>query len=412
MKNFNRIMVAVIALIVLIFAGANLILINHKSTDSGRPYRVEINRIALEIKEKGFESVDLSKYSYVTAIQKSSADNLAFYNGESDYMLREIDGEIYRFDYLVSGENDRSIIVMVNIILGVMSALMIGIMLFIRTKILSPFDKLKEVPYELSRGNLTMPIKESKSRFFGRFMWGVDLLRENMEQQKQRELALQKEKKTLLLSLSHDIKTPLAAIKLYAKALSKGLYTDKKKQLEIVENINQKADEIENFVTQIIKASSEDFLELEVNNGEFYLSELMNSITLYYREKLSLVHIDFCIGKYCDCILKGDVDRSIEVLQNIIENAVKYGDGGCIEILFDEEEGCQLVIVRNSGCTLPDAELLHIFDSFWRGSNSDGKSGSGLGLYICRQLMNKMGGDIFAEIKESHMTVTAVFSKV
>lgn len=195
MKNFNRIMVAVIALIVLIFAGANLILINHKSTDSGRPYRVEINRIALEIKEKGFERVDLSKYSYVTAIQKSSADNLAFYNGESDYMLREIDGEIYRFDYLVSGENDRSIIVMVNIILGVMSALMIGIMLFIRTKILSPFDKLKEVPYELSRGNLTMPIKESKSRFFGRFMWGVDLLRENMEQQKQRELALQKEKR-------------------------------------------------------------------------------------------------------------------------------------------------------------------------------------------------------------------------
>ncbi len=412
MKNYNRIMAAVIALIVLIFAGANLLLKNYKSIGGGRPYRVEVNRIALEIKEKGFEEVDLSKYQYVTAIQKLSADKLDFYNGESDYMLREIDGEIYRLDYFVSTENDSGMIIIVNIILGVMSALIIGIMLFIRTRILSPFDKLRELPYELSRGNLTLPIKESKSRFFGRFLWGVDLLRENLEQQKQREHALQKEKKTLLLSLSHDIKTPLAAIKLYTKALSKGLYTDKKKQLEIVENINKKADEIENFITQIIRASREDFLELEVNNGEFYLSELMNSITLYYKEKLSLVHVDFCIEKYCDCILKGDVERSIEVLQNIIENAVKYGDGKCIDILFDEEEGCQLVIIRNSGCTLPDTELLHIFDSFWRGSNSEGKSGSGLGLYICRQLMNKMDGEIFAEISEGYMTVTVVFSKV
>lgn len=412
MKNYNRIMAAVIALIVLIFAGANLLLKNYKRIGGGRPYRVEVNRIALEIKEKGFEEVDLSKYQYVTAIQKLSADKLDFYNGESDYMLREIDGEIYRLDYFVSTENDSSMIIIVNIILGVMSALIIGIMLFILTRILSPFDKLRELPYELSRGNLTLPIKESKSRFFGRFLWGVDLLRENLEQQKQRELALQKEKKTLLLSLSHDIKTPLAAIKLYTKALSKGLYTDKKKQLEIVENINKKADEIEDFITQIIRASREDFLELEVNNGEFYLSELMNSITLYYKEKLSLVHVDFCIEKYCDCILKGDVERSIEVLQNIIENAVKYGDGKCIDILFDEEEGCQLVIIRNSGCTLPDTELLHIFDSFWRGSNSEGKSGSGLGLYICRQLMNKMGGEIFAEISEGYMTVTVVFSKV
>ncbi len=412
MKNYNRIMAAVIALIVLIFAGANLLLKNYKRIGGGRPYRVEVNRIALEIKEKGFEEVDLSKYQYVTAIQKLSADKLDFYNGESDYMLREIDGEIYRLDYFVSTENDSSMIIIVNIILGVMSALIIGIMLFIRTRILSPFDRLRELPYELSRGNLTLPIKESKSRFFGRFLWGVDLLRENLEQQKQRELALQKEKKTLLLSLSHDIKTPLAAIKLYTKALSKGLYTDKKKQLEIVENINKKADEIEDFITQIIKASREDFLELEVNNGEFYLSELMNSITLYYKEKLSLVHVDFCIEKYCDCILKGDVERSIEVLQNIIENAVKYGDGKCIDILFDEEEGCQLVIIKNSGCTLPDTELLHIFDSFWRGSNSEGKSGSGLGLYICRQLMNKMGGEIFAEISKGYMTVTVVFSKV
>ena len=86
----------------------------------------------------------------------------------------------------------------------------------------------------------------------------------------------------LLLSLSHDIKTPLSAIKLYSKALSKGLYDSREKQNEIAENINLKADEIESYVSQIITASREDFLSLEVTVDEFYLSELITSTIFLY----------------------------------------------------------------------------------------------------------------------------------
>ena len=106
------------------------------------------------------------------------------------------------------------------------------------------FYHLRELPYELSKGNLNTPLKESKSRYFGRFIWGMDLLRERLEVQKQEELRLQKENKTLLLSIMHDIKTPLSAIKLYAKALSKNLY-EGDRQIEIAENINDRADDIE-----------------------------------------------------------------------------------------------------------------------------------------------------------------------
>ena len=408
MKAFNRISAVVTSVIIIVFIAANAVLFTEKN-DSGRPYLVEVSRLVRQIENDSLENISLSECEYVTNVKKSGEN---FYNSDSDYVIREINGELYRFDYTANDTADKKkLIFTVNIILGIMAALMIAVMGYIRVKILRPFEQLTDVPYELSKGNLTAPVKETKNRFFGRFIWGVDMLRENMEQQKERELKLQKDKKMLLLSLSHDIKTPLSAIKLYSKALSKGLYTSPEKQLEIAENINAKADEIESYVSEIITASREDFLSLEVNNGEFYLSELVNKISIYYTEKLSLIKTDFAILRYTDCILNGDIDRSVEVLQNIMENAIKYGDGKEIDICFSEEDGCILVTVRNSGCTLPDTDLPHIFDSFWRGANAENEKGSGLGLYICRQLMHKMNGEIFAEIKDGFMYVTAVFAK-
>lgn len=407
MKAFNRIFAAVIAVLALLFAAANIILAADGS-GGGRPYRVEINRLALQIETEG--RADISDCEYVTNIERYGEN---FYSTESDYVVREINGELYRFDYKTEVGGDRTrLAVTVNVILGVMAVLIISVMVYVKFAVLAPFEKLTDVPYELSKGNLTAPVKETKNRFFGRFLWGVDMLRENIEQQKVRELELQKEKKMLLLSLSHDIKTPLSAIKLYSKALSKGLYESREKQLDIAESINSKADEIESYVSQIVTASKEDFLSFDVNVGEFYLSELVARIKGYYAEKLSLIGTDFSVSDYSDCLLSGDVDRSVEVVQNVMENAVKYGDGNIISLSFSEEDGCILVTVRNSGCTLADTDLPHVFESFWRGTNAEKISGSGLGLYISRKLMRKMNGEIFAEIRGGYMYVTAVFAKV
>lgn len=407
MKAFNRIFAAVILVLIVLFAAANIILAADVS-GSGRPYRVEINRLALQIEEYGH--ADISDCEYVTNIERYGEN---FYGTESDYAVREINGELYRFDYKTDGGSVRArITVTVNVILGVMAAVIISVMLYVKFAVLAPFERLTDVPYELSKGNLTAPVKETKNRFFGRFIWGVDMLRENIEQQKARELELQKEKKMLLLSLSHDIKTPLSAIKLYSKALSKGLYESREKQFEIAESINSKADEIESYVSQIVTASKEDFLSFDVNMGEFYLSELVARIKGYYVEKLSLIGTDFSVSGFSDCLLSGDIDRSVEVVQNVMENAVKYGDGSSISLSFSEEDGCILAAVRNSGCTLADTDLPHVFESFWRGTNAEKIAGSGLGLYISRKLMRKMNGEIFAEICDGNMCVTAVFAKV
>lgn len=416
MKSFYKLYAVILTGLALIFIAANLFLIRIEKSDSGRPYRVEALRIANEIEQNGLESIQLANYHYIINIEVYHEDapmlSLLENSMDNDYLIQQINGTLYRFDYRTpSNEQQNNVIIAVNIALILMSLVILAILAYIRCKILKPFHALREVPYELSRGNLTIPVKENKNQFLGKFVWGINMLRENMEQQKQRELALMHDKKTLVLSISHDIKTPLSAIKLYSQALSRGLYKDAAKKIEIAESINEKADEIEKFISQIIKASNEDFLNLEVSKGEFYLTELIYKISEYYKEKLELIRITFTIDNYSDCLLKGDLDRSIEVLQNIIENAVKYGDGHYIKIAFAEESGCQLITVQNSGCTLSETELPHIFDSFWRGSNTGSNAGSGLGLAICRQLMHKMNGDIFADTQNNTMCITLVFGK-
>nr|MCR4624842.1 HAMP domain-containing histidine kinase [Lachnospiraceae bacterium] len=295
--------------------------------------------------------------------------------------------------------------------MGIVFLFVIIMLLYVRNRILAPFDSISNLPEELAKGNITVPLKAQKSGFFGRFIWGLDLLRERLEKGRQQDLETQKNNKSLILSLSHDIKTPLSIIELNSKALERGLYENNKEKKERIAGvINEKCGEIKSYVDQIIQASKEDFLELEVNNREFYLAEIMNSIKTVYADKMELLQIEFKIDEYSDCMLKGDPDRAVEVMQNLLENAVKYGDGQKIEISFAREENSQLISVANTGCTLGDEELPHIFDSFWRGSNTGSNTGSGLGLYICRQIMNRMGGEVFAEIKDGMMIITAVFN--
>lgn len=407
MKTYRKVCAAAMGLVLLVFILANIIICNTDILGKGRPYRVEVERLALAIEEEGYGNLDLSGCEYVVRVERLDG---GFRHTDSDHAVREIDGELYRFDYVSenSGGKGRAIIA-VNLALCMMAAAVTFVLAFVRSQILLPFERLSNVPYELAKGNLTVPLREERSRFFGRFVWGLDLLRENLEERRQRELALQRENKTLLLSLSHDLKTPLSAIKLYADALRKNLYPDRERQAEVAGKINGKANEIEEYVSRIIAASREDVLSLEVENSEFYLSDLMKQIRDYYVEKLAGRKTEFHMAEYGDCLLSGDPDRSVEVLQNLMENAIKYGDGRVIEIGISEEEDCRLITVKSSGCTLSDAELPHIFDSFWRGANARNIPGSGLGLYICRQLMHRMNGEIFARAEDGNLSVTVVF---
>lgn len=95
-------------------------------------------------------------------------------------------------------------------------------------------------------------------------------------------------------------------------------------------------------------------------------------------------------------LLHADLDRLYEAVGNMIENAYKYGDGKVIHMYVTKEEQFLLLHIFNSGIPLPEGEIPHVFESFFRGSNVKENQGNGLGLYICSEIMKKMMGDIYA----------------
>lgn len=405
MKSYNRLMAAAAVLFAVLFAVINLI-VPYGSKEQDRTYIVEAERLVRTI-EAG-EQPDISGTRYITSVTADDGSE-GFYSDNGEYIYRRTSKGVYRFGIKKSGEGSTRLIL--NLTAAAAALITFGVLIYLKNRLVKPFNELSELPYELSKGNLTVPLKENSGRYFGRFIWGTDMLRESLEQQKERELALHKDKQTLLLSISHDIKSPLSAIKLSVRALQKGIYKDEARRDEVVSGIGDRADEIERYVTSLINSVNDDFLSFTVKDGEEYLSAVAGRIEHYYKDKLALTHTSFVVGEYSDCLIKCDPDRAEEVLQNIIENAIKYGDGREIALSFSEEEDCRLITVSNTGCTLPREELIHIFDSFRRGTNVGSKPGSGLGLYICRQLMTLMGGDIFARIEDGRMNVTTVFRK-
>lgn len=422
MKKYNQIMILSVVVYVFLAIFTGVILFKMQKDDN-HEYRVESQRIISQITDvQQINHFDLSQYEYsqdISFLDEAETDQTiinAFYQEPNDsyvhivpfYQNQQLIGYI-KITYLLPQYNVKDICIILQISLLILEIFILSILVILKKTIILPFQKLTNMPIELSKGHFKDDIKEEKNRYFGQFIWGMSQLKDELDVSKKRQLELLKEKKRMLLSLSHDMKTPLNLIKLYSKALYQDVYHDEKSQKYAIQQIGIKTNEIERYIDEIVQSSREDILDLQVQNQEFYLQDLINKVMSIYQEQCSLRQIELIVSPFENKIINGDLERSQEVFENILENAFKYGDGRKIEISFYEEDYCQLIRIFNTGESVSDTEFNHIFESFYRGSNSKGKQGHGLGLYICHELMSKMDGAIFAEKNDNGMAFILVF---
>ena len=287
-----------------------------------------------------------------------------------------------------------AIIVVIYILLVLLCTLYL---LYLNRTVIRPFSKLQHFAGRVARGHLDVPLNMERNNWFGAFSESFDLMREELAAARQSEYEANRSKKELVASLSHDIKTPLSSIKAVSE-LMMALNRDEKQQKQL-RTIHNKAEQIDLLVTDMFHATLEELEELQVNVTETYSSVLADIIQ----------HVNHYDNIICapvpEVMVLADVRRLQQVFDNVISNANKYA-GTLVHIDFQIRDQALEVSISDSGKGIPEEELPLIWGKFRRGSNAEGQSGSGLGLYISKYLMEQMHGDISGCNREDGFTVT------
>ena len=288
-----------------------------------------------------------------------------------------------------------------NICLAAATIIALGICIYISRTVLHPFEKLSDYPEKLSKNEITEKLPETKNRMFGKFIWGINMLSDNMQNKQKRVDELSRDHMTMLTTIAHGIKTPVANIKLYADAISTGLYQENgeinKSDAEIAGKISKNADDITDIVKDLIDKASDTVVVFEPDIQTFYLKELIDFLEEEYSNRLNVLDIPYTFDMNHNAIVKSDKSGICRILSQLMDNAIKYGNGDGISVNLSKEEDGFYFVVKNKGSVLDENEMAYIFNSFWRGSNADKTNGSGIGLFEARTIAQNLDGDIYVK---------------
>lgn len=276
--------------------------------------------------------------------------------------------------------------------------------IYIDRKVIMPFNKLSSYPEKIAKNETGEHIPESKERYFGKYIWGMNMLSDRLSGDRKKLHALEKEKQTLLSSIAHGIKTPVANIRLYAQALKSGLYrkdgVPDPDDAMVAEKIEKNTQDIEDIVKDLLNAASKSIVEYEPHIDQFYLSEIEDWLKDEYSNRMAVLKINFEIDCRSRVMISSDKSGIIRVLTQFIENAIKYSDGNRIGVVIDKTDEGYEFTVSNTGSRVPDNEEKYVFNSFYRGSNSENVEGNGLGLYEASFIARKLGGTVVTRFNE------------
>ncbi len=274
--------------------------------------------------------------------------------------------------------------------------------IYVYFNILRPFQRFSEYPVKLSKGLATEGIPETKNRLFGKYVWGMNMLNDKLEADRRQIDRLMYDRKQFVSIIAHGIKTPVANIKLYSEAIETGLYrggVPDEKDKEVAAKIGKNADDIAKLVSEILDDPGSLKSSYEPEISSFYLADIKTRITDDFSNRLKVSNIPFSIELQGNPMVTSDFEAVVRCIAQIMENAIKYGDGTGIAMKLYRQDDMTFISVRNNGATLSESELPFVFNCYWRGSNSTEKEGSGIGLYEVRSIIRTLGGDVMMKVE-------------
>lgn len=208
------------------------------------------------------------------------------------------------------------------------------------------------------------------------------------------ELIVSRNQNNFLLSVTHELKTPIASIKLYMQTLQKRNLSEEKRN-EIIEKVLQQNEQLALLIDNILNATRLENKKLIANKEQLEVSKFLDAIVERYKRQYPQIEIVNHVEKS----ISEKIDPFIfeTIVNNLIENAIKYGaSGGKITVELQKIEDTLKLRVKDNGPGIPTEYQKDIFKKFYRVGNEETRTqrGSGLGLFIVKELAHLHKGKI------------------
>lgn len=280
-----------------------------------------------------------------------------------------------------------------NIFYFVLSAICVVFFIIVFTYIyfavLRPFYKMKEFAEKIACGNFDLPLDYERSNYFGDFTWAFDSMRREITRTRLSEREAVENNKTIIATLSHDIRTPIASIRAYAEGLDAYLDSTPEKRARYYSTIIKKCDEVSKLTNDLFLHSISDLDKLRISEEKVELCSFLESVV---EEIFENNNINFNASKE-QIVVLADRNRLMQVCENIINNSRKYAKTA-IDLSVTVNNGFAQIKFKDYGNGIPDEDIPFIFDKFYRGKNCGSEQGSGLGLYIVKYITEKLKGRV------------------
>lgn len=289
---------------------------------------------------------------------------------------------------------------------------------FMYSEFIRPLKKLKEGADRIKEGNLDDDVEINSKDEIGELCASFNAMRAELKESIEARIIYEKQNRDLISNISHDLKTPITAIKGYVEGIMDGVADTPEKMDRYIKTIYNKANDMDVLINELSLYSKIDsniipynFRKIDINA---YFKDCVDEIGSDLEQKGMM----FSYSNYCSAnvAVMADPEQLKRVMNNIINNACKYTNKakGKVSITLKELDRKIQVAIKDNGIGISKEDLPNIFRRTYRADMSrNSAGGSGLGLSICKKIIEEHGGEIWAESRlRSGTTIFFTLNKI
>ena len=346
----------------------------------------------------------------------NTSENGVYLGGQAQALVKQVD-----FLY-EDGEKGSAFIVtdvsnmipevqefVVDIGMGLLMVLVLTALLlifWIYRAVMQPLGKMKTAAQNIKQGNLDFELKPEADDELGQLCQDLEEMRKRLKDNAEEKVEFDKESKELISNISHDLKTPVTAIKGYAEGIMDGVADTPEKMDKYIRTIYNKANEMDLLINELTLYSKIDTNRIPYNFNTLSVNEYFNDCAEDLSLEMESKNVEFGYFNYVssDVEVIADAEQIKRVIHNIVNNSMKYMDKskGKINLRVKDVGDFIQVEIEDNGKGIAAKDLPSIFDRFYRtdASRNSSKGGSGIGLSIVKKIIEEHGGKIWATSRE------------